>query len=158
MDENSAIIEQILREDELDNSIYYSNQSDDAWQTVSYRKKYSKPSQTENSITGHPKGGATTSDVFRSIEQHSEERRRRMVEAQQKVDVVFDGSKRHSDEEDDSDVEPPVADAELKEVKQKRPKKPKITVAEASARIDAGNLGAFLADITVSDDFFLKII
>ncbi|KAJ0042671.1 hypothetical protein Pint_18580 [Pistacia integerrima] len=151
MDENSAIIEQILREDELENNTYYYNSkpNDYAWQTVSYRKKSSKPSHTENSITDRrPNGGATTSDIFRSIEQHSEDRRRRMVEAQTKEDVAVDGSKRHSDEDDDSDVEPPVADAEVKKVKQKKPKKPKVTVAEAAARIDAGELGAFLVDIT----------
>ncbi|XP_031257933.1 uncharacterized protein LOC116115937 [Pistacia vera] len=149
MDENSAIIEQILREDELENSTYYYKPNDYAWQTVSYRKKSSKPSHTENSITDRrPNGGATTSDIFRSIEQQSEDRRRRMVEAQTKEDVAVDGSKRHSDEDDDSDVEPPVADAEVKKVKQKKPKKPKVTVAEAAARIDAGELGAFLVDIT----------
>ncbi|CAL5423404.1 unnamed protein product [Camellia sinensis] len=38
--------------------------------------------------------------------------------------------------------------AEAKKTKVKKPKKPKVTVAEASAKIDASDLAAFLADIT----------
>ncbi|KAK0598424.1 hypothetical protein LWI29_034562 [Acer saccharum] len=155
MDENSAIIEQILREDELQNNTA-ANRIDDTWKTVSYRKKSSKPSQQENSIADRrPNRGCTAGDVFRSIEQHSEDRRRRIFEAQTSSASAaadgFDGSKRHSDEDDDSDAEGPVAaDTEVKKVKQKKPKKPKVTVAEAAAKIDAGDLGAFLVDITTS--------
>ncbi|KAK3218491.1 hypothetical protein Dsin_012461 [Dipteronia sinensis] len=155
MDENSAIIEQILREDELRNNTA-SNRIGDAWKTVSYRKKSSKPSQQENSIADHRlNGGSTAVDVFRSIEQHSEDRRRRISEAQIASASAavggFDGSKSHSDEDDDSDAEAPVAaDTEVKKVKQKKTKKPKVTVAAAAAKIDAGDLGAFLVDITTS--------
>ncbi|KAL5743469.1 hypothetical protein ACOSP7_026326 [Xanthoceras sorbifolium] len=157
MDENSAIIEQILREDELQNNTA-SNRTDGAWKTVSYRKKSSKPvAQPENSIADrHPEVGATAGDVFRSIEQHSEDRRRRIVEAQMasastSASAAGDGLKRHSDEDNDSDVDAPIAaDAEVNKVKQKKPKKQKITVAEAAAKMDAGDLGAFLVDITAS--------
>ena len=38
-----------------------------------------------------------------------------------------------------------------KKVKVKKPKKPKVTVAEAASKIDLDDLRAFLADITVSD-------
>ena len=42
---------------------------------------------------------------------------------------------------------------ESKKVKAKKPKKPKVTVSDATAKIDANDLSAFLADITVSFAF-----
>lgn len=160
MDESSALIEQILREDELERrGLSKTQQNDSGWQTVSYRKKSSKQTHSDNSFPDrHPHGGATSSDVFRSVEQQSEDRRRRMAEAEMATAVDGDGSKRHSNEDDENDEEVPAADAEVKKVKQKKPKKPKVTVAEAAAKIDAGELGAFLVDITVSENsFFQKI-
>uniref|UniRef100_A0A2N9EF61 Uncharacterized protein n=1 Tax=Fagus sylvatica TaxID=28930 RepID=A0A2N9EF61_FAGSY len=38
---------------------------------------------------------------------------------------------------------------ESKKVKAKKPKKPKVTVSDAAAKIDADDLSAFLADITL---------
>jgi hypothetical protein len=38
---------------------------------------------------------------------------------------------------------------DAKKVKPKKPKKPKVTVTDAAAKIDADNLSAFLADISV---------
>lgn len=162
MDENSVLIEQILREDELEHRGLRRTYREDAdWQTVSYRKKTSKHSNSESFLPDRrPNGGAVLSDVFREVEEHSADRRRRMQEAQ--VDttaVIRDGLNRHSDEDDDSDAEVTAADVEVKKVKQKKPKKPKVTVGEAAARIDAGDLGAFFVDITVSVNFhfFLTI-
>lgn len=152
MDENSALIEQILREDELEyRGLSRSYNKDEEWQTVSYKKRHSKQPNSDNSLPDRrPDDGATTSDVFRAIEEHSEERRRRMSVPQVAAPVTGEGSKRHSDEDDDSDAEVSAAVVEVKKVKQKKPKKPKVTVAEAAARIDAGDLGAFLVDITGS--------
>ena len=41
----------------------------------------------------------------------------------------------------------------VKAKKPKKPKKPKVTVSDAAAKIDADDLSAFLADITVSFAF-----
>lgn len=152
MDENSALIEQILREDELEyRGLSRTYNKDEEWQTVSYKKRHSKQPNSDNSLPDRrPDDGATTSDVFRAIEEHSEERRRRMSVPQVAAPVTGEGSKRHSDEDDDSDAEVSAAVVEVKKVKQKKPKKPKVTVSEAAARIDAGDLGAFLVDITGS--------
>ncbi|KAJ6290704.1 hypothetical protein OIU78_026445 [Salix suchowensis] len=60
--------------------------------------------------------------------------------------------KRHSDEDDgeSDDGDRGGAGEQVKKVKKPKAKKPKVTVAEAAAKIDAGDLGAFLVDITVS--------
>ena len=156
MDENSASIEQILREVENDNG---KNDDVNGWQTVSYSKRNRKPSKPpppESFSVDRPNGGVS-SDVFRSIEKHSEDRRRRVAEALAEAAAaavsfpVATGSK--SDEEDDSDTGGAAENGavEIKKVKQKKPKKPKVTVAEAASKIDAGDLSAFLIDITVSN-------
>ncbi|KAF3445206.1 hypothetical protein FNV43_RR14900 [Rhamnella rubrinervis] len=165
MDENSAIIEAILREDEKEAEKHGRRERKDdlyAWQTVSYQKRQRKPSKPQPEVaadlrSGRPNGSAVT-DVFRSIEQHSEERRRKAMEVQMAVDAVAEssvaGSKRHSDEDGDSDEEVSAVQngvgGETKKVKVKKPKKPKVTVAEAASKIDAVDLGVFLADITAS--------
>ncbi|XVE78648.1 hypothetical protein DITRI_Ditri13aG0163500 [Diplodiscus trichospermus] len=156
MDENSVTIEQILREDENENG----NKDDvNGWQTVSYSKrsrKPSKPPHPESFSVGRPNDGVS-SDIFRSIEKHSEDRRRRAAEAASAAEVaavssshVATGSK--SDEEDDSDTADAAENGavEIKKVKQKKRKNPKVTVAEAALKIDAGDLSAFLIDITSS--------
>lgn len=161
MDENSAIIEQILREDELQhNAAAAASRSDGAWQTVSHRRKSSKQPHSVVSIADRRSNG--TADVFQSIDQQSEDRHRRIMEARNVVtaggdDVEggdFGGSKRISDDDDDSDRIAEVA--EVKKVKQKKPKKVKVTVAEAAAKIDHGELGAFLVDISVSELLFVE--
>ncbi|KAF5737820.1 hypothetical protein HS088_TW13G00711 [Tripterygium wilfordii] len=160
MDENSALIEQILREDELERNggATTKHQNDGGWQTVSYNKRKKKPSRLDNSAADHrPNGSATTSDVFRSIELHSEDRRRRAIEASAAMkDSSVVRSNRNLDEDGEytdevaSAGEDGAAEASLKKAKPKRPKKPKVTVAEAAAKIDAEHLGAFLVDITAS--------
>lgn len=171
MDENSAVIESILREQEEAERRIQRKENDDAhgWQTVTNKKrnrKSSKPLPEKISGDLHFNGVSSSSNVFRGIEQHSEERRRRIVEAQmtsasESADADIGRSKRHSDDDDDgSDAEVRGAKAEsgaveVKKVKQKKPKKPKVTVAEAASKIDAADLSAFLADITVSIDICL---
>ncbi|KAM1189721.1 hypothetical protein ACFX2J_025366 [Malus domestica] len=168
MDENSsALIEAILREQEEEEAQRYGKkltQSGDpyAWQTVSYpkrnRKSSSKAIPADSNGGLHNGVGSSASDVFRPIELHSEERRRRVMEAQSAAvsgDAAPGGSKRNSDDDDGDNSDAEVAGAavengEVKKVKQKKPKKPKVTVAEAASKMDAGDLGAFLADITAS--------
>ncbi|CAL5323705.1 unnamed protein product [Camellia sinensis] len=164
MDENSAAIEAILRggeeeeEEEEEESSKINNKgtvdNDGGWKTVSYQKRHRKKSVKAPEAFSDPQklGSSATGDVFRSIEQHSEERRHRL-EAQRAAGenaVKLSGD----DVEDGADVEAASSvdngGAEAKKTKVKKPKKPKVTVAEASAKIDASDLAAFLADITVS--------
>ncbi|CAJ1938616.1 unnamed protein product, partial [Sphenostylis stenocarpa] len=57
---------------------------------------------------------------------------------------------RNDDDEEEENVEHSAENGKVEEkkVKQKRPKKPKVTLAEAAAKIDAADLGAFLVDIS----------
>ncbi|KAK8507783.1 hypothetical protein V6N13_140526 [Hibiscus sabdariffa] len=150
------MIEQILREVENDNG---RNGDVNEWQTVSYSKRNRKPSKPPppGSLSVGLHNGGISSDVFSSIEKHSEDRRRRAAEAFAAAEAeaavssaVANGVK--SDDEDDSDTGAAGqnGDVEIKKVKQKKPKKPKVTVAEAASKIDAGDLSAFLIDITSS--------
>jgi len=178
MDENSALIAQLLMEDEIEmrNSSGKGNvnvnvkvngkdQIDGGWKTVTYSKRNKKQqlpkvsNLPENSSSDHRRSngvGGGEADVFRSIEQHSEDRRRRIAEESRRREEEEsgerDGSKRHSDEDDgeSDDGDRGGAGEQVKKVKKPKAKKPKVTVAEAAAKIDAGDLGAFLVDITVS--------
>ncbi|XVF71427.1 hypothetical protein PTKIN_Ptkin12aG0036500 [Pterospermum kingtungense] len=154
MDENSALIEQILREDENENG---KGEDVSEWQTVSYSKRNRKPSKPpppEGFSVDRPNGGFS-SDVFSSIEKHSEDRRRRAAEAAAALaaaavasSAVANGSKSDKDDDSDSGGTAENGAVEVKKVKPKKPKKPKVTVAEAASKIDAGDLSAFLIDIT----------
>ncbi|KAL6286803.1 hypothetical protein ACE6H2_011193 [Prunus campanulata] len=168
MDENSALIESILREQEEEEAERYGKkvnnertQNGDAygWQTVSYQKRNRKASSKALPADSNGDihvGASSASDVFRPIELHSEERRRKVLEAQAAAaagDSTTGGSKRNSDDDDedsDAEVSGTVENGEVKKVKTKKPKKPKVTVGEAASKIDADHLGAFLADITAS--------
>ncbi|KAE8679734.1 hypothetical protein F3Y22_tig00111398pilonHSYRG00421 [Hibiscus syriacus] len=156
MDENSAMVQQVLREEENDSG---RNGDINEWKTVSYSKRNRKPSKPHQpgSLSFDPHNGGVSSDVFSSIEKHSEDRRRRAAESVATVEAeaavssaVSNGLK--FDYEDDSDpgAEGENGAVEFKKVKQKKPKKPKVTVAEAALKIDAGDLCAFLFDITSS--------
>ncbi|KAK7368540.1 hypothetical protein VNO80_10567 [Phaseolus coccineus] len=148
-----------------------SHGSDHGWQKVTYAKKQKK--KTNNSVNASdsransnklvPNGTLSGSDgVFRSLELQSEDRRRKILEAQKAADAAYDEDfapvrsnqrqKYDEDDEDDENVERYAENgkAEEKKVKQKKPKKPKVTVAEAAAKIDAADLGAFLVDISAS--------
>lgn len=144
--------------------------NDHGWQKVTYpkRQRKNKPSaSSDNQIKLPPNGSLAGADnVFRSLEQQSVDRRRRILEAQRMAnDAISSGtpvrSKDRSDDEGNEDSD----DAEVggengkheegKKVKQKRPKKPKVTVSEAAAKIDRDDLSAFLLDITVSSFRFL---
>ncbi|KAL4351886.1 hypothetical protein GQ457_06G000530 [Hibiscus cannabinus] len=135
---------------------------DHGWQKVSYPKRQRKTkskADPENPnltrVNGAPSNGAP--NVFLSLEQQSQDRRRRILEAQRAADAVeADAKVRNNrsdlDDDDDSDLEgvqPEGKPAEVeKKVKQKKPKKPKVTVAEAAAKIDPADLSVYLAELS----------
>ncbi|XP_017236060.1 uncharacterized protein LOC108209586 [Daucus carota subsp. sativus] len=132
------------------------------WQKVTYAKKQRKqPAKKPDSGNIVSNGSAFHGgdSVFTSLEKQSEERRRR-IEAQKAAidydDAPVRSSKHRSDDDDDESdgdvgkgVQNGVAVAE-KKPKVKKQKKPKVTIAEAAAKIDADDLAAFLADISAS--------
>lgn len=129
------------------------------WQTVSYHKKNKKQSgkskQGGDEFSSNWNDGDSSGDVFRSIEQHAEERRKRIVESQKLYEAASGESSAVIDKgEQDSDAEDgAVAEndgAVEKKSKPKKVKKPKVTVAEAAAKIDNSDLVVFLVDISVS--------
>lgn len=140
--------------------------NDHGWQTVTYPKRQRKSQPSKQSTDRDPVKSRLDSDrdrssVFRSLEQHAEERiRLRSVHESEKAAAEAAARSKPSpaaaaasdDNGGDSDVEE-AGDAgnktEAKKPKQKKPKKPKISVAEAAARIDASDLSAFLIDISV---------
>ncbi|GAB4828651.1 hypothetical protein Ancab_018316 [Ancistrocladus abbreviatus] len=173
MDEDAAIIETILREQaELNGEVIQDE--DSGWKTVSHPKRQRKLQPARINPDYIRANGASVvtvgddSDVFRSIEQHSEERRRRVIEAQraalEAASGVNSGSRAndHASGEDfhyysdDDAAGDGVGDCsgnvglEAKKPKVKKQKKPKVTVAEAAANIDADHLAAFLVDISNS--------
>ncbi|XP_062107600.1 uncharacterized protein LOC133818622 [Humulus lupulus] len=169
MDENSALIAAILKEDELaaGSDINANGNDDDNWTIVSSHKRTKKSSNPlsdasslRNLTHGRTNGFSAAGDVFRPIELHAEERRKRAQEVQfssasAPEDSVAAGSKRHSDDDDeDSDAEASAplngGGSEPKKVKAKKPKKLKVTVTEAASKIDVDHLETFLAEITAS--------
>ncbi|XP_047341613.1 transmembrane protein 214-like [Impatiens glandulifera] len=137
------------------------NDNNHGWQKVTYAKRQRKqPIKQLDSGKVLSNGSVVTGgvdNIFQSLEKESEERRRRL-EAQRVAialgsEVQVKSKGRSDDEDDDSDTD--AADgankaADEKKVKQKKLKKPKVTVAEAAAKIDAADLAAFLIDISGS--------
>ncbi|XP_059623136.1 uncharacterized protein LOC132266301 [Cornus florida] len=154
MDETAAVIESILREDESSEIVY---NDDHGWKTVSYSKRQKKQ-------TAKPPANSSdlqnSGDVFSSIEQHSEERRRRALESQKAAMEAATASnsavKSNADDglEDGNDVEASGGvengGTEAKKLKPKKPKKPKVSVSDAAVKIDASDLVVFLDEITAS--------
>lgn len=160
MEDTSAFVEQqhFQKESDQIHRTHKQNDPNSGWQTVSYTKRNRKVDPLGTRAAKHtsdplPNGGA---DVFRSIEAHAEERRRKLLEARLAATAAGTPvvTRRGEDDGEDSDAEVSGdgaggAGGEVKKVKQKKLKKPKVTVAEAAARMDIGDLGAFLDDITV---------
>ncbi|CAN1311592.1 Transmembrane protein 214-A [Linum perenne] len=140
---------------------------DHGWQKVTYAKKHRKQKPgAADSAAGKINGTVAVGEkgnVFRSLEEQSEERRRRILEAERSAiaastaNAAAGRSRDRSDDDDDEyddsdDARAPKVNekGEEKKVKQKKPKKPKITVSEAAAKIDESDLAAFLLDISAS--------
>ncbi|KAK8579547.1 hypothetical protein V6N13_142740 [Hibiscus sabdariffa] len=109
-----------------------------------------RPSPTTPIPSGTLTNGGT--DVFHSLEKQSEDRRLRILEAQRAyidVDANANMKAKHNrsdhDDDDSSDMEGVKPDGKLAEEKKVKQKKPKVTVAEAAAKIDPAVLSAYLA-------------
>lgn len=160
--ENSAIIEAILRGDDHPTNLNHHQNQDSGWKTVSYTKRRKNPPKNSVQPASTP---FPNSNVFSSIDQHSEDRLRRAKEAAAAAAAAAAAiqsavrSKQHSDDDDDSGAENSGGAVEnwgaeeAKKVKPKKPKKPKVSVGEAASKMDADDLAAFLLDISVSYNF-----
>ncbi|KAF9594384.1 hypothetical protein IFM89_030986 [Coptis chinensis] len=129
---------------------------------VVYLKRHKKTSSTKQTSDSNIdlekiQTNGNKSNVFSSVDQHAEERRRRNIEAQKKalaeLESKYPKSKlRNSDDDNfDSDYEEDnVAVVEEKKVKKPKVKKIKVIVAEAALKIDASDLSAlFLIDVSL---------
>ncbi|KAK6122258.1 hypothetical protein DH2020_043991 [Rehmannia glutinosa] len=147
--------------------IHHAADNNHGWQKVTYAKKQRK---TQNKNTSSdlskalPNGSGSIPEknsVFKGLEKHAEERRRKL-EAQRASAIYDDDDEiqgrprknRGGDEDDDylssdADVKNNVAEVTKKE-KPKKVKTPKVTVAEAAAKIDADDLAAFLSSVSES--------
>lgn len=138
--------------------------NDHGWQKVTYQKRQRKSQPSKQSTDRDPMKPRSEADldrssVFRSLEQHAEERIRLRTLLESEKAAAADAVARSkpsaaaSDEEGGDSEAENGGDAgnktEAKKPKQKKPKKPKITVAEAAAKIDASDLAAFLVEISV---------
>ncbi|OMO60655.1 hypothetical protein CCACVL1_23982 [Corchorus capsularis] len=138
-----------------------ASHNDHGWQKVSYPKRQRKTKPNNADPQARPNGTLANGapNVFRSVEQHSEDRHRRILDAKRaaadSLAVNANGKARHSrsddDYDDDSDLEGDKANkkpaTEEKKVKEKKPKKQKVSVPEAAAKIDPADLSAYLAGL-----------
>jgi hypothetical protein len=126
------------------------------WQKVTYTKRHRKQAAADPSTSGNQPAKNTSGNVFATVEQKANERHRSiqsMKAASLQPAVVPRGA--GSDEDDYDEIAPRVQEngdeAAAKKPKQKKPKKPKVTLAEAAAGIDVNDLAAYIADISVWD-------
>lgn len=141
-----------------DFTVSNNNNKDHGWQKVVYPKRQRKTAAADaaKDVKANGGGGAK-SNVFRSVELHADDRRRRITEAQKanNVEPVVRSKKQHRGSDDDYDYESDEEVVENGKVEEKKPKvkkikKPKVTVQEAASKIDASDLAAFLVDVTAS--------
>lgn len=135
------------------------------WQKVTYTKRQRKPQPPADADRRHPINGVShnldRSHVFDSVEQKARARRLAIESAAAASAAEYDVGPRSraapasSDEDDDYNGDLAANGTQEngtgapKKEKQKKPKMPKVTVAEAAGKIDADDLSAFLADISV---------
>ncbi|CAA2992040.1 Hypothetical predicted protein [Olea europaea subsp. europaea] len=148
--------------------IHHAEENGHGWQKVTYAKKQRKNKTTADSFGVASNGSSAVpekNNVFKNLEKNAEARRR-TLEAQRAAAAIYDeddvpvrSKKRWGGEDEDEDDEGNDADGNLKEnvsdeakkkEKPKKVKKPKVTVAEAAAKIDAADLAAFLSNVLVS--------
>ncbi|KAH6802219.1 transmembrane protein of unknown function DUF2359 [Perilla frutescens var. frutescens] len=145
--------------------INHSDDNNHGWQKVTAKKQRKNQNKKAAAADSSklPNGSAIAPEknsVFKGLEKHAEERRRKL-EAQRAAAIYDDDdnentrrsrNNRGRDEEDDdlssdADVKNNAPDVHKKE-KQKKVKKPKVTVSEAAAKIDADDLAGFLSNIS----------
>ncbi|KAK8964709.1 hypothetical protein KSP40_PGU004739 [Platanthera guangdongensis] len=141
-----------------------STASTHGWQKVTYPKRQRRQQQTVPPAGVHRSNGIPHPEqpnVFASVEKKALDRRH-AIESSADAAVAANGSSPSvalaaSDEDEES------SGAEIrrgvgqdngtegeKRIKQKKPKKPKITVQEAALKINDADLAAFLADVSAS--------
>lgn len=143
---------------------------DHGWKKVVYpkRNRKQKPTDQASSNGGKNVNVANGDNVFRSLEEQAEDRRKRILAAKMAaVDVEDEPNGSRSYGFDDSDDEIAAARNEeeekkkkaeeeaKKKTKAKKEKKPKVSLPEAAEKIDPSNLEAFLIEASVSAfDFY----
>jgi len=127
------------------------------WQTVSYPKRNRKqaPRATAPDLALQANGKAA--GVFDAVEKRSQERHLALQQQLASRAADLDDSRiaaatgaAYSDDEDSDEAAAPRQEGEVKKPKKPKVKKPKVTVAEAAALIDAENLAAHLVEISVT--------
>ncbi|CAL4977585.1 unnamed protein product [Urochloa decumbens] len=126
------------------------------WQTVSYPKRNRKQAQAPRAaapdLALQANGKAS---VFDAVDKHSKERHRVLQQqlasrAADLDDARIAAAVAYSDDEDSDEAAAPRQEGEVKKPKKPKVKKPKVTVAEAAALIDAESLAAHLIEISAS--------
>ncbi|XP_024989945.1 uncharacterized protein LOC112524386 [Cynara cardunculus var. scolymus] len=148
------------------NIIAEESNNNHGWQKVTYPKKQrknpAKQQQQPAKVLSNGSSVSVVDNVFTSIEKKSEERRK-VIEAERLANLaIYDpapparsSKKNNYSDYEDSDEEV-VANGvgngvtEEKKTKPKKVKKPKVTVPEAAAKIDAADLANFLSDVSAS--------
>jgi hypothetical protein len=130
------------------------------WQTVSYPKRNRKqaPRAAAPDLALQANGKGAAGGVFDAVEKRSQERHRALQQqlASRAADLddariaAATGAGAYSDDEDSDEAAAPRQEGEVKKPKKPKVKKPKVTVAEAAALIDAENLAAHLIEISVT--------
>jgi len=131
------------------------------WQTVSYPKRNRKQAQQPPRATAPDlvlqANGKAAAGVFDAVERRSQERHRALQQQLASRAADLDDSRiaaatgaAYSDDEDSDEAAAPRQEGEVKKPKKPKVKKPKVTVAEAAALIDAENLAAHLVEISVT--------
>ncbi|KAL7090823.1 hypothetical protein ACP275_12G066300 [Erythranthe tilingii] len=141
--------------------IHRGEDNSHGWQKVTYVKKRTKASKnTSSNLLPNGSGAVTDKNgVFKAVEKNAEDRRR-ILDAKRAASSLYDDddgfpvrSNRNVDDDEDypngESKENIPADANKKD-KPKKVKSPKVTVAEAAAKIDADDLAAFLSSISES--------
>ncbi|KAG0584247.1 hypothetical protein KC19_3G196100 [Ceratodon purpureus] len=124
---------------------------DNGWQKVTNVKKQKRQENKGKVGKDGEKVAAKSTDskLFQALEHESEDRRARRDARIAAALAAGQSGDDDSDEEKDAPV-PAEGVVEEKKPKVKKPKKPKVTVAEAAAAIDPSDLATFLSDIAES--------
>ena len=125
------------------------------WQTVSYPKRNRKQQPPRAAAPDLALQANGKAGVFDAVEKRSQERHRALQQqlaarAADLDDARIAAAAGYSDDEDSDEAAAPRQEGEPKKPKKPKVKKPKVTVAEAAALIDAENLAAHLIDISVT--------
>lgn len=140
----------------------YAAASNHGWQKVTYGKRHRRQNQPAIPAAGDQLSNGVSPverpNVFASVEQKAQERRRAIESAAVAASELRPPAAAAASDEDDDDSGAEGAgeagqekgEEVVKKVKQKKPKKPKVTVHEAASKIDASDLAAHLAEVSVS--------